>query len=359
MSKELTVLDDYVKRVYKIIMLIVPLSCLSASIAVTILHYLGFFPIIDTAWLWSFNIMDISFVCIGLYFILTGFDTDGSVKTDKLLYGKYAVSIMAILQWNAISYIWPFRELWAFVLLFLLGEAFFFDVKLVAFTSVGLLSSMFVSWSINGDLLLPIHGDFFIAEMTFRFICISSTVMCINILTYFGGKFLVEELEKYIYNDPLTHLMTRKNMDRYIKKAYDKAKKSSDPFCLLMMDIDDFKKVNDTYGHHCGDVILKMVSNVISSSIRNDDKAFRWGGEEFLILLSTDLENAADVAEKIRNRIEHQSIRYKGDNPISVTVTIGITAFDSSHSIDELMESADKKLYKGKHNGKNQVVYAL
>ncbi len=357
MNNDLTVLDDYVQRVYKIIMLIVPFSCLSASVAITILHYLGFYTHIDTALMWSFNFMDISFVCIGLYFILTGFNKDGSVKKDKLLLGKYAVSIMAIVQWNAISYIWPFRELWAFVLLFILGEAFFFDVKLVAFTSAGLISSLLISWIINGEYLLPVPGDYFVSDMTFRFVCIIATVICINAITYFGGKFLVDELEKYIYNDPLTHLMTRKNMDHYIKKAYEKAKKKEQPFCLLMIDIDDFKKVNDTYGHHCGDVILKMVSTIISSSIRNDDKAFRWGGEEFLILLSANQDNSIDVAEKIRHRIAHQSIQYKGDNSVSVTVTIGLTAFDSSLSIEEIMEDVDKNLYKGKHNGKNQVVF--
>ncbi|MCR5690614.1 MAG: hypothetical protein K6G62_00130 [Eubacterium sp.] len=185
---ELTVLDAYTKRVYKIIMLIIPFSCLAASTTVTSLHYLGYYDQINEFWMWAFDIMDVLFLILGFFFIKNGFDEDGLVKKNMLVWGKYTAAMIAIVQWNAISYIWPFRDFWAFCLLFTLGEAFFFDIKLVNFTSAGLLISTFVSWIINGEYLLPVRDEYFFANMTFRIICLFMTMMCINIITFFGGK---------------------------------------------------------------------------------------------------------------------------------------------------------------------------
>ena len=253
MNGELTALDAYTNRVYKIIMLVIPISCLCANISITVLHYPGYYADINEFSMWLFDIVDISFLAIGLYFIKTGFDEKGFVKKQKLLYGKYTAAFIAIIQWNAISYIRPFRDFGAFCLLFTLGEAFFFDNKLVGFTSIGLVISMIISWFLNGERLLPIRDDFFVANMTFRIVCITLTMLCINTVTFFGGKFLVEELEKYVYRDPLTHLLTRRKMNSYINAAYKNASAGKSVFSLMMLDIDDFKKINDTYGHDCGD----------------------------------------------------------------------------------------------------------
>ncbi len=359
MEKDLTALDAYTKRVFKIILLIIPFSCLSASVTVTTLHYLGFFDGIDRTWMWLFNVMDVLFLCIGIYFIKTGFDSDGLVKKEKLLWGKYAVAIIAIVQWNAISYIWPFRDFWAYCLLFTLGEAFFFDIKLVGFTSTGLIISIFLSWFLNGEYLLPMRDEYFVANLTFRVVCIFATMCCINIITYFGGKFLVEELEKYVYNDPLTHLLTRRRMNTFLQSAYKEAESGKKDFSLLMFDIDNFKKVNDTYGHDCGDEVLKYVAGAVSTGVSKDDKVFRWGGEEILVLLEADQEKAIRVAERIRKEIERQVINYRGEVEVSVTTTIGVTGFDPKLDLQAMMDDVDKKLYYGKRHGKNQVVSQL
>ncbi|MBR6400385.1 MAG: GGDEF domain-containing protein [Firmicutes bacterium] len=356
MNGELTALDAYTNRVYKIIMLVIPISCLCASITITLLHYLGYYPDINEFLMWLFDIVDISFLVTGLYFIKTGFDKNGFVIRQKLIYGKYTAAIIAIIQWNAISYIWPFRDLWAFCLLFTLGEAFFFDTKLVSFTSLGLVVSMVISWFVKGDLLLPVRDEFFVANMTFRIVCIILTMLCINIVTFFGGKFLVEELEKYVYRDPLTHLLTRRRMDSYINEAYKKATAGTSTFSLMMLDIDDFKRVNDTYGHDCGDNVLKFVANTISSGVKNDDVVFRWGGEEILVLVNEDEKTAAETAEKIRADIENGRIHHKDDINVSVTVTIGVCAYRDGLTAEQMMDIADKNLYYGKHNGKNRVV---
>ncbi len=357
MNRELTVLDAYTKRVYKISMLIIACSCQLASFKISSVHFAGFYDNIDERWMWAFNLMDFLFLGVGIFFIRTGFDEDGLVKKSKLIAGKYTAAMIAIIQWNAISYICPFREFWAYILLFILGEAFFFDIRLVMFTSAGLLISTAISWVLNGKYLLPLRDEYFVSNMTFRIICMMSTVICINILTYFGGKFLVEELEKYVYNDPLTHLLTRRKMSGYLQEAFDEASKGDTTFCLLMLDIDDFKKVNDSYGHDCGDEVLKGVATIISSSTKKIDKVFRWGGEEILILLKTDEKNAVAVAERIRTRIEKQTINYRDKVNVSVTVTIGLTAFDPHLDMQAMMDDVDQKLYKGKQSGKNQVIY--
>lgn len=357
MDRDLTVLDAYTKRVYKIIMLIVPFSCIAASVIITYLNYRKLYIDINMPVLTAFDLLDLSFLIVGIFFIKTGFDRNGLVKKKKLISGKYTMALIAIIQWNFISYMCPFRDLWAFCLLFTLGEAFFFDIKLVGFTSVGLTLSTLISWILRGEYLLPVRDDYFLANMVFRIACIILTMACINVITYMGGKFLVEELEKYVYNDPLTHLLTRRKMNAYLKEAYDEASKFSKPFCIMMFDIDDFKQVNDTYGHACGDEVLKTVADVVSSNIEKNDKAFRWGGEEILVLMRSDEVKAVSAAERIRLEIENKVIDHRGVNKVSVTVTIGVTAYDPRLDLKAMMYDVDKKLYHGKNSGKNKVVY--
>ncbi|MCR5625969.1 MAG: GGDEF domain-containing protein [Lachnospiraceae bacterium] len=199
--------------------------------------------------------------------------------------------------------------------------------------------------------------EFFISNMTFRIVCITATMMCINIITFFGGKFLVEELEKYVYTDPLTQLLTRRKMNSCLMQAYEAAEKNEEIFSLLMIDIDDFKKVNDTYGHDCGDSVLKYVSGAVLSAVKKDDKVFRWGGEEILVLLKCDGESAVKVGEHIKKIITDHRIFYSDDIKVSVSVTIGVASYTAGCDIKTLTEEADRNLYYGKQNGKNRVVY--
>ena len=173
---------------------------------------------------------------------------------------------------------------------------------------------------------------------------------------FFGGKFLVEELEKYVNYDPLTHLLNRRSMDNYLQEAHRMAKTGMTPFCLLMMDIDDFKLINDTWGHECGDEVLRGVAKIVSSSVGKDDCVFRWGGEEILVLLKADEIIARRVAERIRIAIQKNTFEYNRTR-IGVTITIGISAYSPEKGIQDMMNEADKKLYDGKRSGKNQVVF--
>ena len=124
---------------------------------------------------------------------------------------------------------------------------------------------------------------------------------------------------------------------------------------VLMFDIDNFKNINDTYGHHFGDKMLLMVASILSKNSRNSDIPIRYGGEEFVLILNgCSLENAYNVAEKIRKEIERSYLTFNG-NKVSITVSIGISLKKSDASLWQSIEEADKALYESKATGKNKV----
>ena len=124
---------------------------------------------------------------------------------------------------------------------------------------------------------------------------------------------------------------------------------------VLMLDIDNFKNINDTYGHHFGDKMLLMVASILSKNSRNSDIPIRYGGEEFVLILNgCSLENAYNVAEKIRKEIERSYLTFNG-NKVSITVSIGISLKKSDASLWQSIEEADKALYESKATGKNKV----
>lgn len=358
-KKEMSALDAYINRIYKIIVLLIPGFCMCASATISTLHFLGWYPDISFISMSSFVLMDFTFLAAGIYFLKTGFDENGFVYPHKLHAAKYTMAVIYIIQWNTISYIWPFTDFWAYCLLFTIVYAFFFDVKLVAFETTGITISMFLSWYLKGGMLLPNPDEFFTANMTFRMVGIVLMLLCINIITYFGGKFLVQELEKYVNYDTLTHLLNRRTMDNYLKAAHRQAQTGQATFCLMMMDIDDFKKVNDTYGHDCGDEVLRYVAHTVSTGVKKNDYVFRWGGEEILVLLNTDFEKTMAAAERIRKDIAMDPVDYRDTEKVPVTITIGVSPYVAGATIQQMMDDADAKLYYGKHHGKNQVVGIL
>lgn len=156
--------------------------------------------------------------------------------------------------------------------------------------------------------------------------------------------------------DELTGLPNRREMNETIANEIGRTQRSNKPFSFIFIDIDHFKAINDTYGHACGDEILKAVSQSIRGLLRKYDVFARYGGEEFLTLLpETDLEGAAVVAERFRRKIEMMTVHY-GDYTINVTITLGVARFDHRLGADRSIQMADKALYQGKESGRNQVV---
>lgn len=158
--------------------------------------------------------------------------------------------------------------------------------------------------------------------------------------------------------DPLTQLCNRRSMKQHLSTTMDIAKSRGTIYSIIIGDIDDFKKVNDTYGHDFGDKVLIRVADVLREQMRNGDYACRWGGEEFLLIINANKEISSKVTNRIRMQIQNSIITDEKENiAISVTMTFGIMEYMPGYSMERLIQLADENLYKGKQNGKNQVVY--
>ena len=159
-------------------------------------------------------------------------------------------------------------------------------------------------------------------------------------------------LNKRASTDPLTNLLNRRSMAKELAVAAG----GEAPFAVAMCDIDDFKKVNDSYGHEAGDLVLREVSRIITEAVPEDCPICRWGGEEFVILFNDhSLREALVVAEQIRERIAINEIPFYA-HTLKITITIGAASHRDGQSVEETISDADSKLYIGKGNGKNQVV---
>jgi len=167
-------------------------------------------------------------------------------------------------------------------------------------------------------------------------------------------------IEKFGFIDTLTNIPNRRQFDRDIIREWNRGKRDSKPFSILMIDVDHFKLYNDTHGHQQGDIALQTVASAITTSLkRATDIAARWGGEEFAVLLpETELAGALKVAEDIRNSVETAMI--PGDDGVSVhnvTISIGVAPVvpGDDTNIAELIRRADEALYKAKDTGRNRV----
>jgi len=169
-------------------------------------------------------------------------------------------------------------------------------------------------------------------------------------------KDLLEKLEIIARTDFLTGLMNRRYMTQQIKEKVDDLKEKQSKITFILADIDDFKNVNDTYGHNCGDLVLKEVAGMMKSVIGEENAIARWGGEEFLLMLPEfNLEDGKIIAERIRQGMENSDFSYQG-KMLSLTMTLGVAEFDRNLGIDASIKNADDALYKGKHKSKNCVV---
>lgn len=160
-------------------------------------------------------------------------------------------------------------------------------------------------------------------------------------------------LLKLINIDHLTKIHNRKSMDLTLVKELKRSKRHKNELTVIIFDIDNFKDINDTYGHNVGDKVLKTLAKVVSSTIRETDFFGRWGGEEFIVVSpQTSIENAVIVAEKIRQCIAS----YEFDVVKKVTCSIGVARSSEDDTPQDIVHNADTALYEAKHSGKNKVV---
>ncbi len=164
-----------------------------------------------------------------------------------------------------------------------------------------------------------------------------------------------KKLASLATTDPVTNLVNRRIILSRIEQEKNRMERGSKPFVLIMVDIDNFKQVNDEYGHAGGDYVLVNLAELISITLRKQDEVARWGGDEFLIMLpETDVEGGQIVAEKIRTKIVNTPFIYRELN-IPVTVTLGVGSCDQGAGVGSCIRKADQALYLGKQAGKNRV----
>jgi len=164
----------------------------------------------------------------------------------------------------------------------------------------------------------------------------------------------VKTLETNSNLDALTNVFNRRALTTYLHNICAKDTLNHELY-LVILDIDDFKNINDTYGHIAGDKILILIANILKRTLRDGDKVFRYGGEEFIIVLNRISNDVCmQVTQRILNIISSNQLIYKG-NSLNVTMSIGVTRHDINDTPDTLINRADKALYKSKHGGKNQV----
>lgn len=158
--------------------------------------------------------------------------------------------------------------------------------------------------------------------------------------------------------DSLTSLFNRRYFDIHIKQMVDRVKSSDKVMSVLMLDVDHFKGVNDTYGHQAGDAVLKMLSVVLQDQFRVTDLIARYGGEEFVILLgNVEREEALQIAERVRSAVENKDFIVPGSSAsLGQTVSIGVAELEAEDDVEKLIARADKALYKAKNSGRNKVV---
>lgn len=159
--------------------------------------------------------------------------------------------------------------------------------------------------------------------------------------------------------DPLTGLYNRRYAKQHLKAVADRAEDEGSPFSILMMDLDEFKQVNDRYGHRAGDLVLREFAERIQENVRGIDLVARVGGEEFCVIMpGTDVSQATDVAERLRGNIDERPFCAKDETGqhIHVTVSIGVaTSEGRPEDMDHVLEEADIALYQAKNNGRNKV----
>ncbi|MBI2566224.1 MAG: diguanylate cyclase [Candidatus Schekmanbacteria bacterium] len=171
-----------------------------------------------------------------------------------------------------------------------------------------------------------------------------------------------QELEQLATRDGLTRLFNHRHFQERLAFEYSRVARYGSPMSLILMDIDHFKRFNDTYGHMVGDLVLKQSADLVVSCVRECDIPARYGGEEFVVILpQCGIEDAATVAERIRSRFERNSFDGGESGMLTVTVSLGfsVASKGSPDSPAELIRLADEALYCAKRSGRNQVVRAV
>lgn len=223
----------------------------------------------------------------------------------------------------------------------------------------------FCSVQILGDVVTPFcsYGDLYVERAVYLinyFAAVVAILLCfstlLNQIKYLEHQRMHQnkQLEELSKTDALTGLANRRSIqERYV----DSEETLKEGYAVIMGDIDDFKKVNDTYGHDMGDQVLRAVAEVFKGTVRGADTVCRWGGEEILVFLpQCPMNNARYRAEDILEKISRLVFTAPGHGEFHVTMTLGVAVSEEAREFSAVVKLADERLYHGKRNGKAQVV---
>ncbi len=243
------------------------------------------------------------------------------------------------------------------------GIALYFLGKKHAFIWLGIIIFLYIFITFGGQIL--VNNTFTFPEVrrdleSIEELMISFLMLFVTCYIFYTIKDIKQKLSNIALHDQLTGILNRNGIRAFVDYEQRKFKRNKKPFSVMILDIDYFKKINDTYGHDVGDIVIAKVGQILKDSLRDSDSTARWGGEEFLILLpETNLEFAIERAEKVRKSIESFRFNAKNmDKNFNITVSIGVSGLDGHEddlNFDELLSQADKGLYKAKNSGRNQV----
>ncbi|EDQ02256.1 sensory box/GGDEF domain protein [Shewanella benthica KT99] len=197
----------------------------------------------------------------------------------------------------------------------------------------------------------------FPVEITISKISVNGKIEFTTIIRDLSNRIaFIEKLQHQVNTDNLTGLYNRNYFNSKLKDIYHQYKRFGHSFCVLMLDLDRFKMVNDSYGHLIGDKVLQEFSKKVQQVLREVDLLARFGGEEFIVLLpNTKLEAAKDVADRIRKRVSKQRVLSQNHEPVTFTVSIGVAEIGTDDEKESIIKLADEALYRAKNNGRNRV----
>ncbi len=337
----------------------------AVSICINLVHLVMFFMFMKFS-VWPMVIYNGIVVMYYLY-VLRVVHTGNVLMGYIMTFVEIAIQVVLgtfMLGWNVGFFMYVFAIIPVFFYLNLFSDDTEGSVMAPIFATLGAVSVFITSYIVS----MKFEPRFLLAENRVHILFIYNSVLAILLVAAMSHFFIIErrfsvfsmaqrnrKLDEQAGEDPLTGLTNRRSMEKHLEAAMDEAKRSGRIFSLIMGDIDFFKKINDTYGHDYGDEALKVVAEILKSSVRDGDVVCRWGGEEFLLLIIGTRNDANAVAERIRETIEANVIKHK-DKEIRFTMTLGVTSYMPGYKMETLIVQADENLYYGKEHGRNQVV---
>lgn len=232
-----------------------------------------------------------------------------------------------------------------------------FGGRLIVLVSIALCLTFILLDAFTHDIIQSLIAPAYVKIINYANIAIAFAA--IGIISYYfrlASMTLEHELERLAHIDSLTGLYNRHRMQKLLEVQTAMFSRNRAIFTLVFVDIDNFKKLNDTYGHFYGDHVLSEAASFMKQNLRVGDVIARWGGEEFLIMLpDTNINGARIMAEKIRKAIADKPF-HLADEKVSVTMTFGLAQHALENSIEDSLKQADKALYGGKEAGRNRVM---